>query len=326
MPVTSSDLFRLSHVKLAGSPAAVPANPAMKVARITSESLSFQPTVTTSNELDASGQVRGSVLTGATTTGGVDFELTKHPWFEEVLAAVFRSNWGTGTQGDGTLPFAADPVGADELIVGKLLDLFMIEKRFETPDGDAYHRVQLSAYSSLSLSVAPNSAITGSVDVSGGTLELSEAPIAGAPTFNDPGTNPSFTAPEVAAIQIGAVPMTLCFTQLTLNFNSNVRGIECIGTLGFKEQALGRFEATIEGSAYFVSNDLLQSLIDQDENPVTITLEDAEGNQYTFFYPRCKMTAGSANASGTNQDVVASVSFQALYSPEYGFTVRATRV
>lgn len=328
MSVISADIFRLSAVKMTGTPPVVPATPAMVVARITGESLNFQPSTTQSNELDPSGQLRDSILTGATTTGSVDMELTKHPFFENWLQSVFRNLWATGLQGDGTAPYTPVAVGANELIVGSLLDLYYIEKRFTSSDAvplNYYHRVSLSAIDSLSISVAPNAPITASFGVSAGPLALSETALVGA-TFADPGTNPVFTAPEVVGIEIGAVPMTLCFSSLNLNFNSNVRGIECIGTLGFREQALGRFEATLEGSAYFVSNDLLQDLIDQSVFPVTVTLADSLGNQYEFFYPRCKMTAGSANASGTGQDVVANVSIQALYDPLWNFTARVTRV
>lgn len=325
MPVTSADLARLAHVQMTGAPPAVPATPTMTVARMTGESLSFQPSVTTSNELDPSGQLRDSILTGGQSTGSVEMELSRNNYFEEVLQAVFRNSWATGSQGDGTLPYTPGAVGANELIVGSTLKLFMVEKTFQAPDGPLYHRFDVSAYDSLSISVAPNAPITASASISGGTLDLDSAIIVGA-TYPDPGTYPVFTAPEVSEISVDGVPTTLCFSSFTMNFNSNVRGIECIGTLGFREQALGRFEATIEGTAYFVSNDLLQDLIDQNELPLSIVLEDGAGNGYTFFFPRCKITANAVNAAGTGQDVVANLSFQALFDPSWNFTVRATRV
>lgn len=327
MPVISADIFRLALVKLTGSPLAVPATPPFKLARVTGESLTFVPQTTVSNELDPSGQVKDSILTGATSSGSVDFELTRHDAFLEYLEGVFRNTFGTGQKGDGATPtptFSA--VTANELIPGQVLMEWLIEKRFTDPTGAfLYHRFNKCAFESLSLQVSSNEPITGSVNVNGTTLDLDNAIITGA-TYADAGNNPVFTAPEVTMISVAAVPYTMCFNSLSLDFNSNIRAIDCIGTLGTKEHALGRFEATISGTAYFQSNDLLQALVDQDKFAVQVTLTDQLGNAYTFDYPVCKLTAVPVNASGTNQDVVANVTIQAIYDSSWGYTCKVTRV
>lgn len=322
MAVISSDLFRLGVVKLVAG--AVPSTPAFMVARLSSESLAFQPTVAQSNELDASGQVRDSVLTGARSTGSVEVPVSRHPYFEDAIAAALRSAWGSGLKGDGASTPTFSAVGADEVIVGNSLSLYMLEKTFTGPIGAIYHRFNVSAVSSMSLSISPGSEINASIAYSGGTLDLVETAIAGS-TYPDPGTRTTFTAPEVSEITMAGVTGALCFSNLSMELNSNVRGIECIGTLGYKEQVLGRFEASIKGTAYFVSNDLLDYLVSQTTFPVTVKIEDPQGNAYNFFYPRCKMSAGGANASGTNQDVVSNVSMNALYDPLRGYTLMVTR-
>ena len=326
MPVISSDTFQLGVVKLAGSPAFVPANPAMMLARLSSESLNFAPTTATSPELDASGQVRDSVLTGARTTGSVELPLSRHPYFEDALAAVFRNLWGAGLQGDGTGPPPLTSVpGADQLIPANALSLYMLEKRWPAPAGGfIYHRVNLAAVSSLALSISPGREISVSVAYSAGATEAVEVAIAGA-TYVDPGTRPLFTAPQVSEITVAGSTNALCFSDLSLEFNSNVRGIECIGTLGFREQVLGRFEAVIRGSAYFVDNTLFDYLINQASFPVTVKVQDSLGNAYNFEFPRCKMLTGGANAGGTGQDVVSGISMQALYDPTRLYTCRVTR-
>ena len=327
MAVMSADLFRLAAIELdvAG---AIPATPAWTQARITGESINFTPNTTTSNELDASGQVRDSILTGATVSGNVEMEVSYNPFFEVCLAAVFRNDWGTGSEGDGADPPVVTTVSANELIPAKTLGQFAIEKTFFGPVGsgivDQYQTFKPVAFDSLAISIAPNAPITASLAVIGGLLELADTGVTGA-TYLDPGQSPVMTAPLVVTIIIGAVPMTLCFNSLNLTFNSNDRGIECIGTLGIKEQTLGRFEATIEGAAYFIDNDMLQALIDQDEFPVEVELTDSLANSYNFKYPRCKMTAGSVNAAGTGQDVIANVSIQALYDSTRLYTCIVTR-
>jgi hypothetical protein len=277
--------------------------------------------------LDPSGQVKDSILTGATTSGNIEFELTRHPFFITGLESVFRNTFGVGTKGDGIDPPTFGAVTADELVVGSVLKLFAIEKRFTdtSTSTNYYHMIRLCAFDTLSISIAPNQPITGSFGISGGPMALPVAEETGA-TYPSAGSYPVFTAPEVTMISLGAVPQTLCFNSLTLDFASNVRGIECIGTLGFREQTLGRFEASLTGAAYFVSNDILEALIDQDKFAVQVTMEDQDGNEYTFDYPVCKMTAGAVNAAGTGQDVIANVTIQALYDPNWGYTCKVTRV
>lgn len=324
MTVISSDVFQLGAVKLVAG--AVPATPTLKLARLSAESINFQPTTATSAELDASGQARDSVLTGARSTGAVELPVSRHDFFEDMLASVMRSAWGTGTKGDGSgPPPVTSAVGANELIVGSTMDLYMLEKRWPNPAGGyLYHRFNSSAVASMSVNITPGREISSSVQFSGGVMDLATAAIAGV-TYPDPGVKPVFTAPEVSEITIAGSTNALCFSDLTMELNSNVRGIECIGTLGFKEQVLGRFEATLRGSVYFVSNDLLTYLVNQTSFPATVKMEDSLGNAYEFFFPRCKMTTGGANASGTGQDTVSNVTIQALYDPTYLTTVLVTR-
>jgi Phage tail tube protein len=327
MTVISSDIFQLGIVKLTGGPPpTIPGSPAFILARLSSESLNFQPTTIVSPELDPSGQVRDSILTGARSTGNIELPLSRHPFFEESLAAVLRSAWGSGLKGDGTgPPPATSAVGANEMIVGNALSLYAVEKRFTNPAGGfIYHRFHDSALSSMSINVSPGKEVSVSVAVSGGSMEPVETALAGV-TYPDPGVRPLFTAPEVSEVTVAGLTNALCFNDLSIELNSNVRGVECIGTLGFKEQVLGRFEATIRGSAYFTSNDLLDYLINQQSFASTIVLDDPEGNKYEFFFPRCRMTTGGANASGTNQDVVSAVTMQALYDPTRLYTVMVTR-
>ena len=115
-------------VRETGTPPTIPVTPAMLMARITSESLAFAPTTTTSNELDPSGNIRDSILTGGASTGDIAFEVSDNLWFEEMLAGVFGNDWAT-----------------DVLVPATNLYLYLIEKMF--PDvpvaaSDSFHRFQ----------------------------------------------------------------------------------------------------------------------------------------------------------------------------------------
>jgi Phage tail tube protein len=306
----SADTVRLAMVRETGTPPTPPTTPAMLVARITSESLAFAPTTTTSNELDPSGNIRDSILTGGASTGDIAFEVSDNAWFEEMLAAVFGNDW------DG-----------DTLVPDTSLFLYLVEKMFpDVPqaDQDSYHRFADSAFVSAAITITPGSPITGTATVNGGPLSLGTVPVSGA-VYPDPGTEPVLV-PSDATVTIGGIASTACFGTLTLTFDNGTRGIQCIGTLGEKEKVRGRFNATITGQLYYATDDIVHALIDQTEGPVTVELKNsADETEYEFDYPRCKITAAPVVAGGTGTDVVIDFSIQALYDTTTTYTVKVTR-
>jgi hypothetical protein len=141
------------------------------------------------------------------------------------------------------------------------------------------------------------------------------------------GEEPIMTAPLVTELTIDAGTVTArCLSQFVMDFNSNVRGIQCIGTLGEREKVLGRFEAKMTGTVYFASDDMLLHLLNQDTFAVTVKITDSMGAFYTFDFPRCKVTAAPVTAGGgTNSDVTVALAMSALYDEAKGSTVLVTR-
>ena len=307
---TSADSVRLAIIRETGNPPVTPATPAFIVARMTGESLAFTPETTLSAELDPSGQVRDSILTGGASAGDVQFEVSNHSAFEEYLAAVFGKEWVTNVLTPGTGLF-----------------LYTVEKTFQdipTPGAQSYHRFGHSAFSNLSVAITPGSPITGAATVSGGEMTLDTAIIVGA-TYPDPGTD-AVLVPSDVTIAMDAWAATSCFGTLTMTFNDNVRGIQCIGTLGTKEQVRGRFEVAISAEVYYATDAPIQALLDQDEFATSVTVNDAAGvPAYTFAFPRCKLTAAPVVAGGTNTDVVVGLEMNALYDSVTGYTCQVTR-
>jgi hypothetical protein len=307
MALISADLFQLSAVQLVNE--AIPATPAWLRARLSSETVAYQPQSANSAELNPLGQLADTIQTGARSGGAVELPLTRHPYFDAALAAVFRSSWS-----------------ANSLIVGSVLPLFAVEKRFPDPASPGsyiYHRFNKCAVSQVGINIG-GAEITASVTYSGGSADFVETMIAGS-TYADPGAHPVFTSPQVTEVSVAGITNALCFQNLSIEFNGNVRAVECIGTLGAKEQVPGRFEATLRGSVYFVSNALLDYLISQASFACSVELSDTAGNKYELTFPRCKMTAGGANAGGTGQDILSNISIQALYDTGSGTTCTVTR-
>jgi hypothetical protein len=326
MTTTSADLTRLAFGKL-NSNFQLPGSPAMLVARMSSESLAYTPNVVESPELDPSGQLRDSIFVGSSSAGNVEFPLVRSPWFHEMLAAVFRSGWGVGTLGDNSVDpaiFVPTPVGANELIPGKDMMLYGVQKRFETPDAASFHLFDRVAVGSLSLRVQPNEVLTGSIALMGGVMTPGNSEIVGA-TYADPGVYKPFTSPNVTEVSMGGLTNGQCFNQLSLSFNSNVRGIPCIGSESDREKALGRFVPMIEGTTYFVSNEHVLALKQQNFLSVSVELTDGSGNKYKFFYPACKFVTAPVTTPGSNQEVLQPVSLRAHFSPNHRYSCKVTR-
>jgi hypothetical protein len=327
MTTTPADLTRLAFGKLNAS-LALPGSPAMIVSRMSSESLSYTPNVVESPELDPSGQLRDSIFVGSSSAGNVEFPLVRSDWFHEMLAAVFRSGWGVGTYGDNTVDpaiFVPTPVGANELIPGKLLSMYAVQKKFDTPTAPSYHLFDRVGVGSLSLKVQPNEVLSGTIALMGGVMTPGTTDIAGA-TYADPGVYKPFTSPNVTEIGLSGLTTQQCFNQLTLAFNSNLRGIPCIGSESDREKALGRFVPTIEGTTYFVSNEHVQALKNQTFIEVFVTLTDGSGNEYHFYYPKCKFVTAPVVTPGSNQEVMQPVSLRAHFSPNHGYSCKVKRV
>jgi|SRR6185436_12779504 len=322
--MTSADSARLAIARMTGNPPVIPATPAWQVARFTGESIAFQPTVTQSGELDPSGQVKDSILTGGQTSGAVNFEVSKNPFLEDLLAGVFRNEWGTGDA--GTPPVA---IGADDLIPGLILESFAVEKTFQVADAPltyTYHRFAPSGVESLSISIDPGQPITGTANMTGGTQTVDDAEIVGS-TYDSGGDNPIMTAPLVKTLSIdtGSVAAK-CVSAFVMNFNSNLTAVECIGTLGPRELLLGKFAATLTGTMYYSDDTLVEKFLAQDSFPVVVRMEDSEGNAYEFDFPKVKITGGPVNIGGTGQPVVIDMSMQAIYDSTQGYTCKVTRV
>lgn len=307
-----------------------PANPNMLVARITSEGITFNPSTTLSNEFNAQRQVTDVIVSGGSTGGDLGFELSRNPWFEEMLAGVFGNEWGA------TFP--------DRLEVGVKLKTYTIEKTFAAcaevpadPGADPpepgrpaefdYHRVVRAMIDAMTLTFTPAAAATGSITILGGTFTRSHDELAGA-TYEEPGLRPVILGADVIPVvfRIGGVDYTAwCLSQIVVNFNNNGRAIECLGTIGAAEMMLGRFECTVTMTVYAScdTHAILDAFLAipiagqsyRTEIAMAFRAQDGFGNFYFFEFDRCRIQAATQVAGGTNQDVVIALTLQALMGP-----------
>ena len=337
---TSADSLRLAISKET-SQGVLPPTPTFDIFRNTGEGLSFEVTTTISDEISSvSRGVTDSILTGATVTGEISFELADFDAFELALTSVLASDWAADPKATG----AAYPaeVGTTAAIYDSSEQVsFTIEKRMTSVplDGSAeaplYQLFTGCVADTFSLSITPNEIITGSFGFLG--LELTTPTSDAGTTYNDSGFAPVMTAPLVTGIELlsytedgslGAPVAWLsksCFMGIDVSISNNGRGIVCIGTLGNRATSLGRFETSVTGSIYYTGDEPLDALIDQTPYQFRVTCEDSEGNSYLLFFPRVKFSTATANASGTNTDVMVEFTMQALVDEFRKYTMYVGR-
>jgi hypothetical protein len=306
MSVISADSLQMAIIEEL-VPGQTPATPAFDLIRLTGESLTFSPNTSESSELASGGRSRRpSTVTGNTVAGDINFELHKAAWVDLCIEGVMAEDWGecplTGAAGG--------MIEAGRITVGEELKTFTIEKRFPdpaTPGSYLYHRFRGCSISSMTINCTPNEKITGTFSVVGGVPELAAAPLAGA-TYTSAGSNPVFVAPDVTQITFGAIlgVATHCWTSLTITLDSQNRGIPCIGSNGDREIALGTLTCSVTGEVYFISNDVLQAVLDNQVlgNGNVVFQDTADTpNIYRFDLFDVKAVNGSVSAGGSGQDL-----------------------
>lgn len=175
-----------------------------------------------------------------------------------------------------------------------------------------YQRYTGVTYSRLSLTVAPNSPVTGTVSTTGGVPTLDVLPITGA-TYVSAGNKPVFTAPEVLQLSVGTALGigTHCWTNLSINLDSQNRGIPCIGTKGDREVVLGTLTAQVTGDVYFSDQAILEAILaNETVGNSVITLSNSAGDVYRWDFYGMKPVAGQLSAGGAGQDLTMPLTFE----------------
>ena len=326
--VVSADTLRFA-ICWETSPGVIPATPTWQVVRVTGEGLAYNPTATNSAEMDASRNVRDSILTGGEVSGDINFELSYNtPWMD-LLESAFCSDWGdfanmgipggTLLNGYGAADTGTRAVGADDIFIGSEQKTFTVEKRFTLDDSSfIYHRYNGCLVNTMTLNVTPNEPINGSFGVVGRGLTLATTQLAGS-TYVDPGVNPVFTALNVSDILFDGPSFDMtysayCFNGLTFNLNNNARRTACVGPATTAQTVLGRMEASIDANVYLSDNKMLTWLLNQEDVAIRVNMRDTASpvHKYILRAPRAKVQSGTVVASGTGQDVISQATFACL--------------
>ena len=301
-----------SRTRLAVVPEAswgvIPATPAFKNLRMTSETLAAEKQTAVSNEIRPDRNVPDVIQVGRMAQGSIEAELS-YGTFDALLASALYGSWTT-----------------DVLKNGVLQSSFAIEKTFDRNVGaDEFHRYSGVVVNTLGLSVTAAQLVTASLGVMGKGVSRATSAITGA-TYQDANTEDVMSAAtdfaDMTVTGLGSAP---AIQSIQLNTTNNLRQRQVVGSLDSAGLGEGRFEASGSINVYFEEGELYQAFLDHGEFALAFTLGTEAGKRYKFELPRCKIMTMPITAGGNDQDVMANLTFQALVDATLGGTLRITR-
>ena len=268
-----------------------PSTPTLKAIRHTGTTLGLSKDSIESEELRQDRQIAHYRHGNKAVSGDINFELS-YGSFDDLIEAVMCGSWST-----------------NKLITGTTARTFTIE-RYHTDIGK-YLRSTGCSFNSMSLSIAPNSMVTGSFSVIGKNMTTAATGITGATYPVATTTDPfdSFTG----AITEGGSSIAVV-TALELNIENGMEAQYVVGDSTTLQPPLAKSTVTGSITAYFENTTLIDKFINETSSAITFTLSDAAGNDYIFNMPNVKYNSGNPEVGGPGA-VTVTLDFIALFDP-----------
>jgi len=282
-----------------------PSSPAFKAIRHTGTTLGLSKDAIESEELREDRQIAHYRHGNKSVSGDINFELS-YGSFDDLIEAVMCGTWTS----DG------DP---ETIVTGTTSRSFTIERHHE--DINKYIRSTGCSFNSMSLSIAPNSMVTGSFSVLGKDLTTAGTAIANASYPAATTTDPfdSFTG----AITEGGSSIAVV-TALELNIENGMESQYVVGDATTLQPPLAKSTVTGSITAYFENTALIDKFINETSSAITFTLTDAAGNDYIFNLPNVKYNSGNPEVGGPGA-ITVTLDFIALFNSGIASQLQITK-
>jgi hypothetical protein len=289
MTVATGSRHDMSYILEAAFGVTPATTPELKPIRHTGTTLGLSKDAVESEELRQDRQVSNFRHGNRSVGGDINFELS-YGSFDDLLEATLCGTWA-----------------ADVLLAGVTRRSYSIERYHA--DITKYLRSTGCNFNSMSLSVAPNSMITGSFNVIGKDLTVAGAILTGATYAAETTTQPfdSFTG---SITEAGSTIATI--TSLDLTLDNGVAALPVVGSDSTIEPSIGKSTVTGTLTAYFTDSTLVEKFIAETASSIVLVLTDLAGNSYTVTLPNIKYNTGNPEVSGPGAVTVA-FDFIALY-------------
>jgi hypothetical protein len=273
----------------------IPGSPTWQNLRITSESLNYNKQTVVSDEILPNRNVADLIFVGYGAGGDFGFELS-YGTLDTLLEGLMFSSWSSDRLKNGTTPKS-----------------FAFEKTFETGATDAYLRYTGMQVDTLSLDITARQIITGSATLLGMGHSTGIAALSGA-TYTDANTNAVMSASaDVGSLSLSGISPSPTLMSANIQVTNNLREKIAVSNQGPIGIGAGRCIVTGSLEAYFESLALYNAFMNHDDVAIALTMGSVTNEKYTITLPKTKLSNGIVNTGGNDQDIMASIEFQALY-------------
>lgn len=277
-----------------------PTNPTMIPLRHTGTTLGLTKDAIESEELRQDRHIAHFRHGNKGVTGDINFELS-YGAFDDFIEAVMCGTWSTNVLKAGTTSRS-----------------FTIERHHE--DISEYIRSTGCAINTMSLSIAPNSMVTGSFGIIGQNTVVTASAISGASdgTENTNAPFDSFSGTINENDQASAI-----VTALELNISNGMEQQYVVGSSTIIQPALAK--STVSGSitVFLEDSDLIDKFVSETASDLDFTLTDGT-NTYAFDMPNVKYNTGNPEVAGPGA-VTVTMDFIALYDSSQATNLQITR-
>lgn len=275
-----------------------PSTPTFQIFRHTGGGLSLDKGTGQSSEITAHRNVTAEFQLSHRVQGSYPFEFSDAT-LEEFLQAVLMGSWSS----------------ADILKVGTTFRSFTFEKTIDVGGGTYnYHRHLGCALDRMSINIAAEEAVTGSIDVVGKEQSDPATSIISGATYTAANTEAIMTGDTVASISVVGLSPDPIVKSISLSLANNLRSRPFLGSLFTDSFGMGQFEITGQIEAYYNSGALLQAIKDHTSGELSFNVGVTTGKILTITIPAAQLGNGRVVAGGNNGDEMITADFRGVYS------------
>jgi hypothetical protein len=301
MTIATGSRHNLSYVVEAAF-GTTPSSPGFTPIRHTGTTLGLSKDAVESEELREDRQVAHFRHGNKSVTGDINFELS-YGGLDALLEATLCGTWATNVLKAGTTRRS-----------------YTVERHHQ--DIGKYLRSTGCQFNTMSLSVAPNSMVTGSFGIIGSGFSTSGSAL-GSATYSAESTTAPFDSFS-GSIKEGGSAIAI-ITALELNIDNGMEALYVVGSADTLLPSIGKSSVTGSVTAYFENTTLLDKFVAETTSSIEFTLTDAAGNDYIVLLPKVKYNSGNPEVSGPGA-ITVTLDFVALYNSSDASQIKITRV
>lgn len=301
MTIATGSRHNLSYV-VEATFGTTPSSPGFTPIRHTGTTLGLSKDAVESEELREDRQVAHFRHGNKSVTGDINFELS-YGGLDALLEATLCGTWATNVLKAGTTRRS-----------------YTVERHHQ--DIGKYLRSTGCQFNTMSLSVAPNSMVTGSFGIIGSGFSTSGSAL-GSATYSAESTTAPFDSFSGSITEGGSAIAII--TALELNIDNGMEALYVVGSADTLLPSIGKSSVTGSVTAYFENTTLLDKFVSETTSAIQFTLTDAAGNDYIVLLPKVKYNSGNPEVSGPGA-ITVTLDFVALYNSSDASQIKITRV